>query len=267
MHWFRHSSAGLRAAATIMRQFRITADSATRPRIDKIRRHTPGLRSAFVQAEWTDHVANLPPISNLNRRHLLCATPALITAAGGIARAQVPGAVAPPAAKLIAAAQAQIGVTTRYNPAYERLSFPGGDVPMERGVCTDVVVRAYRVAFAADLQALIHADMKAAFSVYPRNWGLTVPDTNIDHRRVLNMQVFFRRKGAALPVPTNTNDWQPGDLVTQTLPNGRPHIGIVSDKRHPESGRLLVIHNIGGGTEASDILALFKPVGRYRYLV
>jgi uncharacterized protein len=193
----------------------------------------------------------------------------LLILASGVARAEAPVVATPTtaAAKLIAAAQAQIGVTTSYNPAYERLAFPGGDVPIERGVCTDVVVRAYRVAFNADLQALINADMKAAFSVYPRTWGLTAPDTNIDHRRVLNMQVFFRRKGAALPVPTSASEWQPGDLVTQTLPNGRPHIGIVSDKRHPESARLLVIHNIGGGTEASDILALFKPVGRYRYLV
>jgi uncharacterized protein len=221
-------------------------------------------------------VPNSPPVANLNRRHLLLAAPALMTAASSLARAEAPAVnksaaiTAPPtatAAKLIAAAQTQIGVTTRYNPAYERLAFPGGDVPVERGVCTDVVIRAYRAAFNADLQALINADMKAAFSVYPRTWGLTAPDTNIDHRRVLNMQVFFRRKGAALSVPTTIADWQAGDLVTQTLPNGRPHIGIVSDKRHPDSARLLVIHNIGGGTEASDILALFKPVGRYRYLV
>jgi uncharacterized protein len=206
----------------------------------------------------------------MNRRNLLISAPALLVAASRVARAEAPVVkVLPslPVAKLIAAAQAQIGVTTSYNPAYERLAFPGGDVPMERGVCTDVVVRAFRVAFNADLQALINADMKAAFSAYPRTWGLTAPDTNIDHRRVLNMQVFFRRKGASLPVPTTATDWQPGDLVTQNLPNGRPHIGIVGDKRHPESTRLLVIHNIGGGTEASDILALFKATGRYRYLV
>jgi uncharacterized protein len=189
-------------------------------------------------------VSNSLPATNLNRRHLLLATPALLTAASGFARAQIPTVTAAPptpaTTKLIAAAQAQIGVTTSYNPAYERLAFPGGDVPLERGVCTDVVVRAYRVAFAADLQALINADMKAAFSVYPRTWGLTAPDTNIDHRRVLNMQVFFRRKGAALPVPTSAADWQPGDIVAQTLPNGRPHIGIVGDKRHPESGDLSI---------------------------
>jgi uncharacterized protein len=211
-----------------------------------------------------------PPVLSpwFDRRRLLIAAPALLMASAGLARSEAP-VVAPPtaAAKLIAAAQGQIGVTTSYNPAYERLAFPGGDVPIERGVCTDVVVRAFRVAFQADLQALINADMKAAFSVYPRTWGLTAPDTNIDHRRVLNMQVFFRRKGAALPVPTSATAWQPGDLVTQNLPNGRPHIGIVSDKRHPDSARLLVIHNIGGGTEASDILALFKATGRYRYLV
>jgi uncharacterized protein len=208
---------------------------------------------------------------NINRRDVLFAVPTLFAVTSGLVQAQVPAITTTlptaTAAKLIAAAQAQIGVTTRYNPAYERLAFPGGDVPMERGVCTDVVVRAFRVAFNADLQVLINADMKAAFSAYPQTWGLTAPDTNIDHRRVLNMQVFFRRKGASLPLPTTATDWQPGDLVTQTLPNGRPHIGIVSDKRHLESARLLVIHNIGGGTEASDILALFKATGRYRYLV
>jgi uncharacterized protein len=207
----------------------------------------------------------------INRRHLLVAAPALWFASGAAsqsARAQDrPLAAVPNAAKLIAAAQSQIGVTTRYDPAYERLGFPGGDVPAERGVCTDVVVRAYRTAFDADLQALVNADMTARFPAYPRTWGLAKPDSNIDHRRVQNLQVFLKHKGAALDVPSNPGDWWPGDLVTQIVPVGRPHIGIVSAGRDPASHRLLVIHNIGRGTEASDILTLFKPTGRYRYLV
>jgi uncharacterized protein len=211
---------------------------------------------------------NVPKLELPDRRRFLLALPALLVAAPGVVRSEVPLATTTPAtAKLIAAAEAQIGVTTRYDPAYEKLKFPGGDVPVERGVCTDVVIRAYRQAFDADLQALVNADMRAAFSAYPRTWGLTAPDTNIDHRRVLNLAVFFRRKGASLPVPTVPSEWQPGDVVAQTLPNGRPHIGIVSAKRHDGRPNLLVIHNIGGGTEASDILGLFRPTGRYRFLV
>ncbi len=207
----------------------------------------------------------------MNRRLLLLATPALWLGSGVGARAQ--RAEIPPASvdaatnKLIAAAEAQIGVTTRYDPAYERLAFPGGDVAPERGVCSDVVVRAYRAAFGADLQALLNADMRAQFSAYPRTWGLAAPDANIDHRRVFNLQVFFQRKGSAKPLPADAGGWQPGDIVAQTLPNGRPHIGIVGATRDPASGRLLVVHNIGRGTEASDILALFKAAGRYRFLV
>jgi uncharacterized protein len=205
----------------------------------------------------------------LTRRQVVLAMPTLFLAPAQPARAEAPVAVATPAAaKLIAAAEAQIGVTTRYDPTYERLKFPGGDVQVERGVCSDVVIRAYRQAFAADLQALVNADMRAAFSTYPRTWGLTAPDTNIDHRRVLNLQVFFRRQGASLPVPADPAGWQPGDVVAQTLPNGRPHIGIVSGGRQADSrGNLAVIHNIGAGTQKADILGLFKPTGRYRFLL
>jgi uncharacterized protein len=206
--------------------------------------------------------------SAINRRRFLLGAPVLALASASIAHAEAPVAVTSAAAtKLLAAAEAQIGVTTRYDPAYEKLKFPGGDVPVERGVCTDVVVRAYRVAFSADLQELLNTDMRANFSAYPRAWGLSQPDTNIDHRRVLNLAVFFRRKGAALPLPASAMDWQPGDIITQTLPNGRPHIGIVSAKRDATSGRLQVIHNIGFGTQSNDILALFKATGRYRFML
>jgi uncharacterized protein len=208
----------------------------------------------------------------MDRRSVLLGVVAAVLAPGRtVAFAQAPASALPPdaaSARLIAAAEAQIGVTTRYDAAYERLTFPGGDVPPERGVCTDVVVRAFRVAFGADLQALVNADMKAAFSAYPRNWGLTAPDPNIDHRRVPNLRAFFKRQGASLPVPASADGWRPGDLVTQSLPvSGRPHIGIVGATRDSASGRLLVVHNIGFGTQASDILAAFTATGRYRFMV
>ncbi len=164
---------------------------------------------------------------------------------------------------LIAATRRQIGVTLTYDPAYTRLAFPNGDVPRGRGVCTDVVIRAYRDAFGIDLQVLVNADMRAHFSAYPRNWGLRGPDRNIDHRRVPNLQTFFRRNNAALPL---TGAWQPGDIATCLVGGSLPHIGIVSDRRAP-SGRLLLIHNIGQGTREEDALADHRITGRYRLLL
>jgi uncharacterized protein len=166
--------------------------------------------------------------------------------------------------KLIAAARSQVGVTLRYDPAYTRLAFPGGDVPREKGVCTDVVIRAYRDALGIDLQALINADMRAAFSAYPTRWGLNRPDASIDHRRVLNLRVYFQRKGFALgPARLTPDSFEPGDLATQMLPGNLPHIGVVSDRR-AASGRWLLIHNIGAGTEETDVLAAYTLTGRYR---
>ncbi len=165
------------------------------------------------------------------------------------------------ATALIAAARRQIGVTLHYDPAYSRLSFPGGDVPRVRGVCTDVIIRAYRDAFALDLQALVNADMKRAFGAYPKRWGLRSTDRNIDHRRVPNLQTFFARHGARVPLATV---WRPGDIVTCLVGGTLPHIGIVSDGRST-TGRLLVIHNIGRGTQEEDILAAFALTGHYRW--
>ena len=116
-------------------------------------------------------------------------------------------------AQLVAAARKQVGVTLTYDPAYTRLDFPGGDVPRGKGVCTDVVIRAYRDAFAIDLQARVNADMRAAFGSYPRRWGLRTTDRNIDHRRVPNLQTFLARAGASLP----PNDWRPGDIFTSLI--------------------------------------------------
>ncbi len=174
--------------------------------------------------------------------------------------------------QLLAAAMAQIGVTTLYDPAYQRLPFPGGDVPRDRGVCTDVVVRAYRDAFGVDLQALVNADMRAHFARYPTRWSLKTPDANIDHRRVPNLRAFFARQGGEQPIPgTRSTSWRPGDLVTQELsPPGvarsaPPHIGIVGNALAPGTQRRLVIHNIGAGTRAEDVLGQWRITGRYRW--
>jgi uncharacterized protein len=164
---------------------------------------------------------------------------------------------------ILKAAGNQVGVTVAYDPSYRILSFPGGDVPMDRGVCTDVIIRAYRAA-GIDLQLLVHRDMKNAFSVYPRIWGLSRPDPNIDHRRVQNLAVYFSRHGQALPVSKIAAEYKPGDIVTWKLPDGHPHIGLISNEI--AGGRPLVIHNIGMGTKAEDILFSFTITGHYRYM-
>ncbi len=169
------------------------------------------------------------------------------------------------ARKLVEAAASQVGVTTIYDPAYVSLSFPGGDVPPERGVCTDVVVRAYRKAFGFDLQQAVNADMKNAFAAYPKRWGMKRPDRNIDHRRVGNLQTFWRRKGAEKPIPKDPSEWQAGDIVTQMLPGALPHLGIVSMDREETSGQRLIIHNIGSGTQIEAVLDRFEITGRYRF--
>lgn len=168
---------------------------------------------------------------------------------------------------LINAARAQIGVTTSYDPAYRKLAFPLGDVPRQVGVCTDVVIRAFRDAFAVDLQAGVNTDMQANFSAYPQNWGLKRTDANIDHRRVPNLQVFLTRKGTALPISPNAKDYQPGDIVTQMLPGNLPHIVIVSDKTAPETNEPMVIHNIGQGTREEATLFTYKITGHYRWKI
>lgn len=168
-------------------------------------------------------------------------------------------------ARLTAAAEAQIGVTVTYDPAYARLAYPGGDVPRDRGVCTDVVIRAYRDAFGIDLQRLVHEDMRANFARYPRAWGLSRPDPNIDHRRVPNLQTFFRRRGRALPADTAPAGFAEGDLVTQMLPGNLPHIAVVTGRAGP-SGAPLVVHNIGGGARLEDRLLDFPVTGRYRFI-
>jgi uncharacterized protein len=166
--------------------------------------------------------------------------------------------------QLVAAARRQIGVTLSYDPAYTRLAFPGGDVGRSKGVCTDVVIRAYRDAFGVDLQAVVNADMKRAFSAYPKRWGLRGTDSSIDHRRVPNLQTFLSRAGAKLPLSSDSGDWHAGDIFTCLVGGTLPHIGIVSD-RHSVSGHPLIIHNIGRGTQEEDALFAYQLTGRYRW--
>lgn len=165
--------------------------------------------------------------------------------------------------KIVEAARAQIGETTSYDPSYRALNYPGGDVPMASGVCTDVIIRALRKAMDIDLQKEVHEDMKSNFSRYPRIWGLTRTDRNIDHRRVPNLQTFFTRQGWKRPIPEKPVDYQPGDLVTCTVPPHLPHIMIISDRRAP-GGHPLVIHNIGQGAREEDRLTEFPITGCYR---
>lgn len=168
--------------------------------------------------------------------------------------------------KIVDAARKQIGVTLSYDPAYTAMEYPGGDVPRERGVCTDVIIRALRDGLGKDLQKLVHEDMKADFSKYPKNWGLKRPDKNIDHRRVPNLMAFFGRKHSSLPVgeKKDPGKFLPGDLVTCTVPPNLPHIMIVSDRKSAD-GIPLVIHNIGGGAKEEDRLGDFPLTGHYRW--
>lgn len=168
-------------------------------------------------------------------------------------------------ARLAAAARAQVGVTTMYDPAYVRLAYPLGDVAADRGVCTDVVIRAYRV-LGFDLQKLVHEDMRANFAAYPKTWGLKRPDRNIDHRRVQNLETFFHRQGARLAPTRNVGDYQTGDIVSWRLAgSGLPHIGIVAAERLPAIPRPLIIHNIGWGVRVEDILFQHRIVDCFRW--
>jgi uncharacterized protein YijF (DUF1287 family) len=167
--------------------------------------------------------------------------------------------------KLVRAARAQIGIVNSYDPAYVRIKYPNGDVDMSKGVCTDVIIRAYRVAYGYDLQRTLHEDMKLRFVNYPKAWGATQTDTNIDHRRVPNIQVFLKRRGSQLPISFHAEDYEPGDIITQLLGNKFPHIAIVSDRVSNDGKRRLIIHNIGQGTQEEDYLFQQPITGHYRF--
>lgn len=166
---------------------------------------------------------------------------------------------------LVEAAMGRLKVDVTYDPAYYRIPYPGGDVPADRGVCTDVVIRSYR-KLGVDLQKEVHEDMKANFGKYPKKWGLSKTDTNIDHRRVPNLQTFFKRKGKSLPATNSPKDYLPGDLVTWLLPGNLPHIGIVVSEFADEGrGRRMIVHNVGAGPEMEDALFTWEITGHYRY--
>jgi uncharacterized protein len=165
--------------------------------------------------------------------------------------------------RLVEAARTQVGVTTGYDGRYQRLDYPGGDVPVETGVCTDVLVRALRV-LGIDLQVQVHEDMRVAFAAYPAHWGLAGPDRNIDHRRVPNLETFLARRGSTLPLSDHASDYRPGEIVSWRLDSGLPHIGIVSDR--VAQGRPMIIHNIGAGVREEDVLFAWRMHGRYRLL-
>lgn len=167
--------------------------------------------------------------------------------------------------KLSDAALERTQHVVRYEPVYVRIPYPGGDVPADTGVCTDEVIRSYR-ALGIDLQKEVHEDMQADFWAYPNHirWMLFHTDTNIDHRRVPNLMVFFGRKGETLPITSNGADFKPGELVTWDLGGGVPHIGIVVDRKSA-SGRYMIAHNIGRGPKVEDVLFRWKITGHYRY--
>jgi uncharacterized protein len=164
--------------------------------------------------------------------------------------------------KLVSSARSQIGVTVSYDPAYRKLDYPRGDVAKNTGVCADVVVRALRDQ-GMDLQKEVHEDMEREFSQYPQKWGLRAPDSNIDHRRVLNLMTCFRRRGYVQAVSQKPQDYAAGDIVTWDLGKGVTHIGIVSDRRSSK-GTPLILHNIGQGTREEDVLLEFHIIGHYR---
>lgn len=191
---------------------------------------------------------------------------ALLLSGAPASHAALPAATtASPAMALVAAARSQVGVTLSYDPRYERLAYPGGDVPPERGVCTDVIVRAYR-RLGQDLQVLVHQDMQKSWAVYQKQgrWQMKAPDRNIDHRRVPNLATFFARHGTSLAISNHGSDYRAGDIITWMLPGNLTHIGIVSD-RQAGGGVPLIIHNIGSGTQEENILFAYKVTGHYRW--
>lgn len=168
--------------------------------------------------------------------------------------------------KFVEAANSLENPNVIYDGAYRQLNYPLGDVPADKGVCTDVIIRAYRL-IGIDLQKRVHEDMSKHFSSYPADWGLTRADKNIDHRRVPNLRVFFKRHGAELENSNDPKDYKPGDIVTWNLSENTilPHIGIVTDKRSSDQKRPLIMHNIGSGQVFEDILFAYRITGHYRY--
>lgn len=191
------------------------------------------------------------------RRALVVATPP------PVAR-PLPTNASPQLQQLIEAAIEQSKVTTGYDPSYVGIGYPNGDVSSTTGVCSDVVVRAFRKA-GVDLQQEVHEDMTRAWSEYPRKWGARGTDTNIDHRRVLNLTIYFERQGKSLPITSDRDDYLPGDVVAWELSEGVEHIGILTNLSSESDKHYLIVHNIGAGARVEDVLLAWKIIGHYRY--
>jgi uncharacterized protein len=176
----------------------------------------------------------------------------------------LPRNASPQLKQLLEGAIEQSSITTGYDPSYVKLDYPNGDVPSNTGVCSDVVVRAFRKT-GIDLQKEVHEDMTAAWDVYPRKWGARSTDKNIDHRRVLNLTTFFDRKGKSVPVSTERTDFLPGDIVAWELSDGVEHIGLVTNLTTEPEKHYLIVHNIGAGARLEDVLFNWKMIGHYRY--
>lgn len=171
--------------------------------------------------------------------------------------------------KLVSQAIYQTTLKVTYEPAYVRIKYPGGDVPSNTGVCTDLVIRAYR-GVGIDLQKEVHEDMVKRFKDYPKMWGMKGPDSNIDHRRVPNLMKYFEHKKSVLKISKNSSDYKPGDIVTWNLQNknsagGITHIGIVTNKKNSAGDRYLIAHNIGAGNVLEDMLFSYTIIGHYRF--
>lgn len=215
--------------------------------------------------DWSAPLRLLAPLLLLAALAAGCSQPAAPPAGRTAAEATPPASAEPatPSPPLVAAARAQVGVVRLYDPAYVRLAYPGGDVAPDRGVCTDVVIRALRVQ-GLDLQQRVHEDMRADFAAYPSLWRASATDRSIDHRRVPNLRRWFERQGWSLPVSADAADYRAGDVVTWDLGRGQTHIGIVSDRRSRDRRRPLVLHNIARGTQEEDVLFAYTVTGRYR---
>lgn len=169
------------------------------------------------------------------------------------------------ASRLSSAALDLTNENVSYDPAYYSIEYPNGDIPADRGACTDVIIRAYRKV-GIDLQSEVHEDMLRNFAAYPNRWGLSRTDTNIDHRRVPNLMTFFERKGSAKPITDDPSDYKPGDIVCWDLGSGISHIGIVVHRKNSSGSNYLIVHNIGAGQVLEDCLFDFKIIGHYTYI-
>lgn len=195
-------------------------------------------------------------------------TPARSSAAAAAAPSPVarplPANASPQLKQLLEAAGEQSKVTTGYDPSWVKIDYPNGDVPGDTGVCSDVVVRAFRKA-GIDLQKEVHEDMTRARSAYPKRWGASGTDTNIDHRRVLNLMTYFDRLGKSLPITNDRANYLPGDVVAWELSDGVEHIGILTNLSSEADKHYLIVHNIGMGARIEDVLLAWKIIGHYRY--